>query len=337
MATSDNHAAKTRAATVAIVSNSCLIAIKLAAGILTGSVGILSDAVHSLMDLVASVISLLSVRKADVPADASHRYGHEKLEDLSAGAQAILLLIGAAFVAYEAVRRLIVGGKVESIGIGIVVVAIAAAVNLVVSAYLMRRSAQTSSAALGATAADLRTDAFVSLGVLVALVVVKLTGLNWIDPVVGLAIGVAISSTGVRILNGAARRLADETLPPGELERLQAVARSFIGDEVVGYHDLRARHVGNAHQVDLHVQFTDGTSLRRAHEISHQLQDAMMKVLPETTVLVHLEPEERVRPDRFRQAKEQATEPPTEHATEPAAGEAPGREPHLESEATPPR
>jgi cation diffusion facilitator family transporter len=309
MATSENPAVKTRAAFVAIVSNSCLIAIKLAAGILTGSVGILSDAVHSLMDLVASVISLLSVRKADEPADASHRYGHEKLEDLSAGAQAILLLIGAVFVAYEAIHRLIAGGTVGSIGIGIVVVAVAAAVNLVVSAYLRRQARLTSSPALEATAADLRTDAFVSLGVLVALVVVKLTGLDWIDPVVGLAIGVAISSTGVRILNGAARRLADETLPAGELEQLQAVAGSFLSDEVVGYHDLRARHVGNHHQVDLHLQFADGTSLRRAHEISHELQDAMAQVLPGTTALVHLEPEERVRPDRFTQATEPAVRP----------------------------
>jgi cation diffusion facilitator family transporter len=306
MADSPSSAVKTRAASVAIASNSCLIALKLAAGIVTGSVGILADAIHSLMDLVASVISLLSVRKADEPADASHRYGHEKLEDLSAGAQAILLLIGAAFVAYEAIHRLIVGGEVQSIGIGIVVVAVAAAVNLAVSAYLRRKARVTSSAALEATAADLRTDAFVSIGVLVALVIVKLTGIDWIDPAVGLAVGLAISSTGVRILNGAARRLADETLPSPELEPLQHVARSFIGDEVVGFHDLRARHVGNTHQVDLHLQFADGTSLRRAHEISHQLQDEMMQVLPNTTVLVHLEPEERVRPDRFQQAAEPA-------------------------------
>ena len=316
MAPSERSAAKTRAATVAIVSNSCLIALKLAAGILTGSVGILSDAVHSLMDLVASVISLLSVRKADEPADASHRFGHEKLEDLSAGAQAILLLIGAAFVAYEAIRRLINGGTVQSIGIGIIVVGVAAAANLLVSAYLMRQARLTASPALEATAADLRTDAFVSLGVLVALVIVKLTGIDWIDPAVGLVVGIAISSTGVRILNGAARRLADETIPPEELTQLQGVARSFLGDEMVGFHDLRARHVGNHHQVDLHVQFSDGTSLRRAHEVSHELQDAMAKVLPGTTALVHLEPEERMRPDRF--VGEDADSPP-------ATDEPPGR------------
>jgi cation diffusion facilitator family transporter len=307
--------AKTRAAIVAIASNSCLITIKLAAGIITGSVGILSDAVHSLMDLVASVIALLSVRKADEPADARHRYGHENLEDLSAGAQAILLLAGAAFVIYEALRRLINGGSVQSLGVGIVVVAIAAAVNLVVSTYLARTGRATGSPALGATAADLRTDAFVSFGVLVSLLLIKLTGAHWIDPVVGLCIGLTISVTGVRILLDASRRLADETLPPEELTRLEEVAESFIGDEVVGYHDLRARHVGSSHQVDLHLQFAAGITLERAHEISHQVQDAMTEGLPGTTVLIHLEPEDRIRADRFDAAPaepmDQASDPTT--------------------------
>lgn len=300
MVESPSSTAKTRAATIAIASNGSLIALKLAAGILTGSVGILSDAVHSLMDLVASIISLLSVRKADEPADASHRFGHEKLEDLSAGAQAILLLIGAVFVAYEAIQRLVVGGAVDSIAIGIAVVGVAAAVNLGVSEHLRRTARTTGSAALAATAADLRTDALVSLGVLVALVIVRVTGIDWFDPAVGLLIGVSITTTGVRILNGAVRRLADETLPGDELAQLERVARSFLGDELVGFHDLRARHLGTAHQVDLHLQFSETTTLRRAHEISHQLQDAMRAVLPGTTVLAHLEPQERVRPDRFR-------------------------------------
>jgi cation diffusion facilitator family transporter len=310
---SENASAKTRAAIVAIASNSCLMTIKLAAGIITGSVGILSDAVHSLMDLVASVISLLSVRKADEPADATHRYGHENLEDLSAGAQAILLLVGAGFVIYEALRRLINGGAVQSLGVGITVVAIAAAVNLVVSAYLARTGRATSSPALGATAADLRTDAFVSIGVLVSLVLIKLTGAHWIDPVVGLCIGLAISMTGVRILLSAGRRLADETLPSEELTSLEHVVESFIGDEVVGYHDLRARHVGSSHQVDLHLQFASGITLERAHEISHQVQDAMTEQLPGTTVLIHLEPEDRIRADRF----DGAAPEPSDHSTDP--------------------
>jgi cation diffusion facilitator family transporter len=292
---------KTRAAAVSIASNSCLIVLKVAAGLVTGSVGILSDAVHSLMDLIASLIAWASVRKADEPADASHRYGHEKLEDLAAGAQALLLLIGAVVIAVEAVRRLINGGRVDSIGIGIAVAGVAAVVNFVVSAYLERTGRTTGSNALHANAADLRTDAIVSLAVLVSLALVKFTGATWLDAVVGLLVAAAITRTGVRILVDASRRLVDEALPADELAALEQVVESFVGDEVVGFHDLRARHVGSRHQVDLHLQFAAGTSLERAHYVSHQLQDAVVARLPGTTVLVHLEPEDRVRPDRFEQ------------------------------------
>jgi cation diffusion facilitator family transporter len=290
---------KARAAVVSIVSNTSLIALKITAGLVTGSVGILSDAAHSVMDLVASVIAFASVRKSDEPPDATHRYGHEKLEDLAAGAQALLLLLGAAVIAFEAIRRLIDGGAVKSVGIGAVVAGLAAATNLVVSGYLARTGRTTGSAALHATAIDLRTDAVVSVGVLVSLGLIALTGANWIDPVAGLVIAAAISTSGVRILLDSARRLVDEALPADELAQLHAVVGSFLGDEVVGFHDLRARHVGSNHQVDLHLQFVTGTSLERAHAISHLLQDAIVAALPATTVLVHLEPEDRVRPDRF--------------------------------------
>ena len=300
---------KSRAAIVSIVSNTTLIAIKLAAGIITGAVGIISDAIHSLMDLIASVIALGSVRKSDEPPDATHRYGHEKLEDLAAGAQALLLLLGAAFIAYEAIRRLVDGGHVESVGVGMAVAGGAAAINLVVSTYLSRTGSRTGSAALHANAIDLRTDAIVSLGVLVSLALVLLTGAQWIDPAVGLLVAVAVTSTGVRILNDAGRRLVDEALPPDELAALQKVVDGFVSEEVVGVHDVRARHVGSNHQVDLHMQFADGTSLRRAHFLSHQLQDAVVQRLPGTTVLVHLEPQDRVRPDRFADAHPSATGP----------------------------
>ncbi|MEA2373122.1 MAG: hypothetical protein QOH12_3516 [Solirubrobacteraceae bacterium] len=294
-----NARVKARAAVVSVISNTSLIALKVAAGLITGSVGILSDAAHSLMDLLASVIAFASVRKSDLPADATHRYGHEKLEDLAAGAQALLLLLGAAFIAFEAIRRLVDGGKVTSIGIGVVVAGLAAATNFVVSTYLARTGRRTGSAALHATAIDLRTDAVVSLGVLVSLGLVALTGAAWVDPVAGLVVAAAITTSGVRILLDSARRLVDEALPAEEIARLQEVVGSFLGDEVVGFHDLRARHVGSNHQVDLHLQFLAGTSLERAHAISHRLQDAIIAALPATTVLVHLEPQDSVRPDRF--------------------------------------
>jgi cation diffusion facilitator family transporter len=290
---------KTRAAALSIASNTGLILIKSAAGVVTGSVAILSDAVQSAIDLVASIITFFSVRKADEPADATHQYGHEKLEDLSAGIEAVLLLAGAAVIAFQAIRRLVEGGHVDSLGAGIPVVGVAAAVNFAVAAYLVRTARSTGSAALAADGAHLHTDALVSIGVLVALVLVQVTGANWIDPVVALAVAAAICVTGVRILLNAGRRLIDETLPAEELDPVRQVLDSFVGDRIAGYHDLRARHAGSRHEVDLHLQFVAGTSLEEAHALAHQVQAAIRARLENTTVLVHLEPEDRVRADRF--------------------------------------
>jgi cation diffusion facilitator family transporter len=307
---------KSTAALSSIASNATLIVLKGVAGALTGSVAILSDAIQSGIDLVASVITLLAVRNADVPADARHRYGHEKLEDLSAWTEALLLLAGATVIALQATRRLISGGHVDQIGIGVAVTAVAAASNVVVSTYLGRVGRATESPALNADAAHLRTDALVSLGVLVSLIVVKLTGASWVDPAVGLLVAAAITFTALRILIGSGQRLIDETLPDDELTAIRDVVDGFLGGQVIGYHDLRARHTGNHHQVDLHLQFTADTSLQDAHQLSHRLQDAISARLPGTSVLVHLEPEDRVRPDRFDDPPITVSEGQSERAAE---------------------
>jgi cation diffusion facilitator family transporter len=98
---------KSGAAALSIASNALLIAIKLAAGAITGSIAILTEAVHSLIDLVASVVAFVSVRKADEPADAGHPYGHEKVESLAATIEGLLILLGAAIIVYEATHRLV--------------------------------------------------------------------------------------------------------------------------------------------------------------------------------------------------------------------------------------
>jgi cation diffusion facilitator family transporter len=298
-ASTPDRSRKSTAALCSIGSNAALIVLKGVAGVLTGSVAILSDAIQSGIDLVASVITLAAVRNADAPADASHRYGHQKLEDLSAWTEALLLLAGATVIAVQATRRLISGGRVDHVGVGIAVSAAAAVTNVVVSTYLGRVGRATESSALNADSAHLRTDVLVSLGVMASLIVVQVSGAFWVDPAVGLLVAAAITFTGVRILVGSGRRLIDETLPEDELATIRDVLDGFLGGQVLGYHDLRARHTGSQHQVDLHLQFTADTSLQDAHELSHRLQEAITARLPGTSVLVHLEPEDRVRPDRF--------------------------------------
>ena len=168
------------------------------------------------------VIALFSVRKADEPADADHPYGHEKVENLASAIEGTLILLGALVIVFEATRRLVNGAEVESLGVGIAVVAFSAVVNLGVSTYLYRRARALDSPALGADAAHLRSDSLTSLGVLVGLVLIQLTGVEAFDSIVALVVAMAIVVSGVRILTRSGRELVDEAPPPAELDRIEA-------------------------------------------------------------------------------------------------------------------
>jgi cation diffusion facilitator family transporter len=288
---------RSRAAAVSIVSNTAMILLKLVAGAVTGSVAILTEAVHSGVDLVASVIAYFSVRQAETPADDEHRYGHEKFENMAAAAEGVLILVGSGVIVYAAVRSLVVGPELESLGFGIAVVAFAAIGNLIVSTWLFARARATQSAALEGDAAHLRTDAYTSLGVLVGLALVHWTGAEWLDPVVALLVAGAIVITGFKIVARAWGVLVDEALPDDELAAIRAAILDFAPRGVVGYHQLRTRRAGARRYVDLHVQFRSGTSLEEAHATAHALLDEIRRRLPGgADVLIHLEPGDKVRP-----------------------------------------
>ena len=284
---------KPRAAAVSIASNSALIALKLAAAAITGSVAILSEALHSMIDLVASVIAFVSVRKADEPADVEHPYGHEKVENLAAAIEGMLIIVGAGVIVYEAVHRLAVGASVDHLGVGIAVIGFSAVANGAVSQFLSRHARRHDSPALAGDAAHLGTDALTSLGVLVGLLLVQITGANAIDSAVALAVAAVIVFAGIRILRRSAAVLVDEAPPREEMDRIEAaIARARADEpEVVGYHKLRARTTGRRRYIELHVQFRSGTSLERAHDLAHELRDAIETDLGNAEVLIHVEPE----------------------------------------------
>jgi cation diffusion facilitator family transporter len=289
---------KARAASLSLVSNSLLIALKLAAGIVTGSIAILTEAAHSSIDLLAAVIAFVSVRKADQPADESHPYGHEKVESMAAAIEGMLILVGAGIIVYASIRKLVQGSHVDTLGFGIGVIAVSSIVNLVVSGYLGRQARITDSPALEGDAAHLRTDAGTSAGVLAALVLVQLTGVQQLDPAVALLVAVAIVFAGVRILTRSSRVLVDEALPPAELSAIEQAIRQRDTQELIGFHKLRARRAGSRRYVDLHVQFRHGTTLQRAHALAHELQAAIRQRIRGADVLIHLEPEEAADEDQ---------------------------------------
>jgi len=282
------------AARLSIVSNSILITLKVVAGAVTGSIAIITEAVHSSIDLLASIVAYLSLRKADEPADAEHQYGHAKAENLAAAIEGMLILVGAGVIVFEASRRLASGGEIEHIGFGIAVIAVSAIVNLGVSTYLYRQARAHDSPALEGDAAHLRADAATSLAVLLGLVLIEVTGFEQIDSIVALMVASAIVYTGVRILTRSSRVLMDEALPQEELDIVRKLIADYPGSELEGFHKLRGRRAGSARYIDLHLQFTAGTSLERAHAIAHELEADVRARIPAAELLVHIEPSRRV-------------------------------------------
>jgi cation diffusion facilitator family transporter len=279
------------AAAVSIASNSLLIALKLAAAAITGSIAILSEALHSSIDLIASVIAFISVRRADEPADVEHPYGHEKAESVAASIEGMLILVGAGVIVYEAVHRLAIGATVSTLGVGIAVIGFSALVNAGVSVFLSRQAKRHSSPALAGDAAHLGTDALTSVGVLIGLILVQITGADAIDSAVAIAVAGVIVFAGVRILRRSAGVLMDEAPPAEEMDRIEAAIARARSPEMVGYHKLRARSAGRHRYIELHVQYRSGTSLERAHSLAHDLRNAIEAAVPDAEVLIHVEPE----------------------------------------------
>ena len=279
------------AAGVSIASNAILIALKLAAAAITGSIAILSEALHSMIDLIASVIAFVAVRRADEPADPEHPYGHEKVESVAASIEGMLILVGAGVIIYEAVHRLVAGAEVGSLGVGMAVIGFSIVVNLIVASFLRRQARRHSSPALAGDAAHLGTDALTSVGVLIGLALVEITGASAIDSAVAIAVAVAIVYAGINLIRRASGALVDEAPPPEEMDRIEAAIARARPDEMVGYHKLRARYAGRRRYIDMHVQFRTGTSLEQAHSLAHALRDAIEAELGDAEVLIHAEPE----------------------------------------------
>jgi len=293
-----NHGLKSRAAAVSIVSNSALIVFKLIVGLISGSIAIISEALHSGSDLVAALVAFYSVRKAAKPADDSHRYGHEKVENISGVIEALLILAAAAVIIAEGVQKLIDGVIIDHVWLGVAVMGASAVINLFVSMRVLYPAARsTDSAALEADAAHLRTDVYTSVGVAVGLTIVKLTGVEEFDPIAAILIALLIVYTGVKLVIQSSRVLLDQTLPDDELALIRDCVSDHRGDLIYGYHKLRARQAGSRRHIDLHVTVDAAMSVAESHKVAEHIMADIRACIPNSDVLVHIEPRSHERVD----------------------------------------
>ncbi|HZY57492.1 MAG TPA: cation diffusion facilitator family transporter [Rubrobacteraceae bacterium] len=288
---------RSRTVLFSISSNTLLLAVKLVAGMLTGSVSILSEAVHSATDLVASVVAFVAVRRSLSPPDESHHYGHGRFENLAGIFEGIILLGVGGWVVFGAVDKILNGVELELLGLGIGVMALSAVVNLFVSQWLLQVARETDSRALEAEGYNLRTDIWGAAGVALGLAAALATGWTVLDPIIAALIGLAILWTALRLISGSTRVLLDESLPAGELELIEQVIEGEVRSDpnIRGFHKLRARKSGPQRYIDFHLQLKAETTLGEAHKISDGLEERIRRNLPNSDVLIHLEDDRSLR------------------------------------------
>jgi cation diffusion facilitator family transporter len=279
---------KTRIASISIASNTLLIALKLVAGIISGSVSVISEAIHSGLDLLAAIIAYFSVRVSDAPPDDRHPYGHGKFENVSGVIEALLIFIAAIWISYEAIEKLLNKKDVESFGIGIVVMLIAALVNILVSRKLYKVAKETESVALEADALHLKTDVYTSVGVAVGLILIWITKLHILDPIVALIVVLIILKESFDLLRKAFLPLLDETLPENDLKKLKSIIDEHCINGIK-YHNLRTRKAGNIKFIDFHLEVPEDISVKTAHDICDTIEESINSRFTHTEVNIHVE------------------------------------------------
>ncbi|MCK4362971.1 MAG: cation transporter [Dehalococcoidia bacterium] len=283
---------KTGAAGLSIGTVALLSLLKLAVGIISGSVSIIAQAIDSLLDLFASLVTFFSLRFAAKPADREHPFGHGKAESISGVVQAGLIFAAAAYILYQAVTRIVVGADIEYVTAGIVVMAVCIVVNIIVSRHLLRVARETDSAALEANARNLAADVYTALGVLAGLVAVRITGLNILDPIIAIGVALLILKTAYGVMRKSFPHLIDVRLPEDEEALIESTMREHMG-ELVGFHSLRTRKAGSERHIELHIIMARDASVERAHKLCDHLEEEIKSKLPNAYVMIHVEPCDR--------------------------------------------
>lgn len=278
-----------RLATYASVTvASVLIAAKLFAFAVTGSLALLSSLVDSLLDGVASVINLLAVRHALVPPDAEHRFGHGKAESLAALGQAALIAGSAVFLIWESIARLLRPVPVEAGSLGIVVMVLSMVLTGVLVLFQRHVVRRTGSLAVAADSLHYRSDFLMNAAVIAALAIAFYGGYGLADPLFAIAIAFYILYSAVEILRGALDQLMDRELPEANRDLVRDIALRHT--EVRALHDLRTRVSGTRTFIQLHLELDGGMSLYRAHVIADTVEAEISQAFPGAEVIIHQDP-----------------------------------------------
>ena len=258
---------------------------------LTDSVGLLSDAIESFVNLAGALMALGMLTLAAMPADDGHAHGHTKAEYFSSAFEGFLILVAAVWIAVEAVGRLLDPRPVQLAAIGLGVAVLATIVNFLTARILLRVGRESRSITLEADAHHLFTDVWTSVGVIVGVALVWVTGWLWLDPTIALLVAANILWTGWHLMRRSAAGLMDASLPPSELARIEDVLTSYR-EQGLEFHALRTRQAGTRAFVTLHVLVPGAWTVQQAHDWSERIEADLREAVRGAHVTTHLEPSE---------------------------------------------
>jgi cation diffusion facilitator family transporter len=265
------------------------IGLKFAAYRLTNSVGLLSDALESIVNLVAAIAAFWALSYAAKPPDADHTFGHSKVEYFSSGLEGILILVAAGSIALAAGERLLHPRPIEQVGLGLGLSLVATVLNGGVAWTLLKASRRLRSITLRADAHHLLTDVWTSVGVVVGIGLVQLTGWLVLDPIVALLVAANIVWTGINLLRETGLGLLDTAIPKADQQTIAQIMAEYQA-QGIQYHALRSRVAGARSFITFHVLVPGVWSVQRGHDLCQAIEQAIEQAIPGSDVITHLEP-----------------------------------------------
>ena len=249
---------------------------------------LLTEGLHSATDVAAAFLALLSVRTAGIPPDESHPYGHERVETVSSLFEAGLLAAFSVILLYRSVSRLFNPTEVHQLTLGILALFVCSLISFSIGIVVYRTGRRTGSRALETNGYHLFSDACVSFGVMVALVVIQFSGLHWIDASVGSLLSLILLVGSIRLGSRSFQELIDRRLPDEDLELIKQIISESPG--LISFHRLRTRFAGRSRWIDVHLVVPREWSVVEAHAIADGVEKRLHEKLSPVFVVTHVDP-----------------------------------------------
>lgn len=287
-----SHTVKLALGSIAVAIG--VLALKLWAAQITGSVALLSDALESVVNLATAIAALIAVRLAARPADASMPYGYHKAEYFSAVVEGVFIVVAALLIFHQAWQGFAAPAPLSAPFEGIVISLAASAINGVWCFVLIRQGRRLQSPALQADGHHLWTDVISSIGVVAGLLLVIATGQPLLDPLLAALVGLNILWSGSRLLARSVGGLMDVAVPKDRLEEIRTTIQANA-EGAIEAHDLRARQAGKVTFIDFHLVVPGAMSVEDAHAICDRIEAALRTITTEALITIHVEPEDKAK------------------------------------------